>query len=243
MSEEDDKSKGDEGEKDKNLKAEMDRKFDNIQKQNQEIADQSKQTNQQIQSVLDSLSAMNQKPKPAPSVSELADLEYTDPDRYAEIKANEREDKFEKRMMDNLDKREERGQTMGRLVADFPELSDTNSKLTKRAIEIHNTLGNELKETGAGYELAVTRAAREIGTVEMSRRGEKDDGTGSEDLGEFMSDADRGERDKNKDKSSELHSKTEAFLLEIEKRTNKKINRDNVKNHVKNRKGTWGKWR
>jgi hypothetical protein len=59
---------------------------------------------------------------------------------------------------------------LGQLAADFPELTSTDSALTKRAVEIYNALPEDERTSPMAMKVAVKDAALELGLRPKSKR-------------------------------------------------------------------------
>lgn len=145
----------------KNLKAEMERKLSNSEARLSEL----QKTNELLFSKLNELTTPKAAPAPQKQVS-MSDLLYSNPEEYARI--------IEERAMERVAAQQQRAQkvngVISQLAQEFPELSDNNSSLTKRAVEIYNSLPPEEKQSSLSYRLAVKDAADELGLKPKSKR-------------------------------------------------------------------------
>jgi hypothetical protein len=142
------------------FKAEFSRKTDGLKS---EIAELKSATSV----LVEALSRTAQKPAAAAKSEEsLTDLMYSDPERYAQI--------IEERAVGRVAKQQEAQmrtqQVIGELHNEFPELNDTQSPLTKKAVEIYSSLSDEEKRSTTSYKLAVKEAAAELGVKPRSKR-------------------------------------------------------------------------
>lgn len=142
----------------KNLKSEVSRKFDNLNSQFAAL-------NQSLQQL-----AAERAPRQPTQEKPLRELMYDDPDAAAELitqRAVQRADEI-------ITSKNERQQAMqGRineLTNQYPEFAQGNGEATLTAQRIHSTLPKNLQNTAEGAELAIQRAAMELGLVPVSRR-------------------------------------------------------------------------
>jgi len=139
----------------KNLKAEMDRKLSNLQQTNEALI-------KQVQAMI--------QPKPAASSTassaKLEDVWFDKPEEAAS--------RIEERVLTKISKQQETAAksnaTIGQLVSEFPELSDNNSDLTKKAVEIYSSFSEDEKSSPVAYRAAVREAAMELGVSPKSKR-------------------------------------------------------------------------
>jgi hypothetical protein len=148
----------------KNLKAEIDRKLGNADSRMAEL----QKTNEALISKLNELTKPTQAQKPAePSMS---DLLYSDPEKYAQLIQERAEQRAVERISRQQDKIAKVNGVIGQLAAEYPELSDSNHALTKKAVEIYNSLPEEEKQTSLAYKMAVREAAEELSVKPKSKR-------------------------------------------------------------------------
>ncbi len=146
----------------KNLKSEFDRKLGNADARLAEL----QRSNELLMSKLNSIA-----PTAAAAKSEnLSDILYADPERYARIV----EERAEARAMDKMNRQQEKmgkvNNTINALAQEFPELSDGNHQLTKRAVEIYSSLSDEERNSSMSYKMAVREAADELSIKPKSKR-------------------------------------------------------------------------
>jgi hypothetical protein len=145
----------------KNLKAEMERKLGNV-------ADTLKKQNEALEAYMRA-----QAPASPKQVEEnLEDLIYSDPKRYAQIIEDRAVAKAEERVLSKTQKSNQINNTIAALSQDYPELQSDGSELTKKALEIYKSLG---EEGAAAIRAAVREAAVELGVQPMSKRKNTDD--------------------------------------------------------------------
>ena len=178
----------------KQLKGEFGRKHDSL-------AEQLKQISQQQASIAEML-----RPKPAEKpADDLSTIMYSDPARYAQII----EERAEARILEKINASsaaQQRTQSViGELGAEYPELADINSPLTKAAVAALNNLPEHERNTTAAYRLAVKQAAEDLSVKPKSKRPAADEEFGG---GEYIPRPAR--RSANK-----LSAATEAFAAEV----------------------------
>lgn len=159
----------------KNLKAEMSRKLtnteariDELTRVNQLLADQLRQANQ---------------PRPAPQEDamdekSLADLAIENPAAYAKLVEKNATKAAQKVLEQQQQAQARQNQIFGDIIAEFPEASNPNHELVKRAAEIHNGLGIDEKADPRSYKTAIYQAAAESGIKPRSKRKETEENDG-----------------------------------------------------------------
>lgn len=143
----------------KNLKAEFQRKFDNM---TAEVAKQ-RELSEQLLARIAALPTTEKKQEREP---DLSDLIYSDPKRYSEIM----EERAEARIMKKLEGQQRNANVLNQLMNEYPETGDQDHPLTKRAVEIYNGLPSDEKTSPAAYRAAVAEAAAEMGVKPRSKR-------------------------------------------------------------------------
>lgn len=155
----------------KNVKAEFNRKFDDMNKD-------LKKSNEALMAQLKDISTKYAAPAPAAqaAVSTDDDLMYSDPGAWAKkIRADavkEANVSVDEKLKAQQDMQTQQQQTMNSLYVDYPELGSSEHDLTKRAIEIHNGMSDSDKQSSLAYKLAVKEAASELGMKPKSKRAE-----------------------------------------------------------------------
>ena len=149
----------------KNIKAEMDRKLGNVDKT---LSDLTK-TNQQLAQALERLTKPAA-PAPEPQKQRYSEDWFSNPDSAAEKLVQEAERRAEKKFEARLEQQNKQTQTLSSLVAEFPELTDGSAELTKKTLEIYNSLPAEDRSSPSAYRLAVKEAALELGVQPKSKR-------------------------------------------------------------------------
>lgn len=213
-----------------NLKQEMSRKLGNYESKLNELA----QTNQQL---LQKLSQLTQ-PKPISVRSDDDDMDklwYDDPKKAAaKIKEQTKAEIMAEYQRDQEMKARTQS-TLAALVADYPELNDSNSELTRRAVEIYNGMADGEKTSPIAYKAAVREAASELGVLPVKKRQVSDDDSYTGSSSSSSSNTSRRAA-----KKDDLDPRTIAFA----KLVGLNIDDDNVKNRVKERakRTNWSKY-
>lgn len=98
------------------------------------------------------------------------------PETFLDIKPQEFERKIEQKVEQRMAERERqasrKSQALAALAAEYPEATDVSHSMHKKVLEIHSTLKAELQDTAEGYELAVSKAAMQLGIAPKSARRE-----------------------------------------------------------------------
>lgn len=140
----------------KNLKAEMNRKLENI---NATIAEQ-----------LKSLKAAPSAPAPSAPAQKKVSV-FDDEDAYAESVVSAAEERIARKLAAEREAQAKQQATIGALMSEFPELGNNDHELTKKAAEIFQALPDEDKASRLAMEAAVRKAALEVGVKPKSKRG------------------------------------------------------------------------
>jgi hypothetical protein len=120
------------------------------------------------------LAKLTELTKPAQKASakeaDLSELLYSDPQKYAEVIEARAEARAAARFQESQQKQFKTQSVLSELQAEFPELSDSNHPLYKKAVEIYNALPEDERQSAASYKLAVKSAALEEGIKPRSKR-------------------------------------------------------------------------
>lgn len=201
-----------------NVKAEMNRKFDNL-------------TNE-LRSIASKLSTPPQQTQTQPQKKKLADLAITDEDAFERELETRVAEKASTIISQHQTAQAKQQAVIGSLVAEFPELSSADHDLTKRAVEIHNTLSDEERANPAvAYKLAVQNAAIELGIRPKSKRTQS-----SED---FSLGSSSGPRPGRKPAGSDIDPNTEAFAQMLGLNTSDPKVKERLKARSKRQYGKW----
>ena len=115
----------------------------------------------------------------APSGSEddnnLEELIYKDPKAYAKAVRVQAERAANDAVNSRLQTQNETQTVLSQLAADYPELNDANSDLTKKAVEIYNALPANQRSNPLAYKIAVRDAAADMGVLVKSKRSKNND--------------------------------------------------------------------
>lgn len=184
--------------------AEMNRKFSQIQQENQRLSQQIEALTQSIVS-----SRSSQATGTTPQEENLEDLAFKDPRAYA-AKVTERATQQAQRVVsETLTQQNRSNQILGQLVSDYPELNDANSELTTKAVSIYKQLSEQERSNPLSYKAAVRDAAAELGVLPKSKRS-----TAQEGEFQFSASNPRGEQSsqsQSRRKDAELDNRTVAF--------------------------------
>jgi hypothetical protein len=105
---------------------------------------------------------------------DLDELIYKDPKQYAKrVTENAKREAMQAVQQVNA-QQQQSNQVLSQLVNDYPELSDTNSELSKRAVDIYKSLSESERNSSLGYKVAVREAAAELGSLPKSKRKQTD---------------------------------------------------------------------
>lgn len=151
----------------KNLKAEFGRKLSNTESALAEIRKQNELLAQQLQAAS----------RPATEAKKLSDVLYENPEKYAEIVKNQAQEEAMKAMAAQQAQQAKQQARVQAIVAEYPELMQTDHALTKRALEIYAQMPDEDKASPVAYQAAVTSAALETGVRPKSKRQASEDDT------------------------------------------------------------------
>ena len=150
------------------LKGEFNRKLGDTNK----LIEQMAETNKALTAKLEAL--VN--PKTPPKKEESLDaLMYSDPKRYTQLI----EERATSKAVEIV-RAETQGQGMiqariAELVAEYPELSDNNSDLTKQTVELLKGVNAMQKADPTTYEYAVLKAAQHLDVKPKSKRPKQED--------------------------------------------------------------------
>lgn len=218
----------------KNLKAEMDRKLDNI-------TQQLSQSNQSVQAMMEQalaqLSQRSQQPAANAPTRKLSDLILEDPDaaeREIENRINTRVNQAVNQVTESSSKT---NNAIVQLQNDYPELRDTNSELSQKAIAIYNNLPKHLVGTPEGTRYAIREAAAELAVIPASKRKK------SADAGDdFVAAGNTGSGSR---KPSKKEAEASEGTLALLKLMGKDPNDPKVKKHLEQavKRDTYGKYR
>lgn len=216
---------------DNNLKAEMNRKLSNIEQDNTARFDELKKFNEnllaQVQTLATAATTQKQTQQAKVESSTLEDLWYDKPDEAAAIIKEQAKKEALKEMRADQATRDQQNSVIAGLTAQYPELTDPNGKLQKRAIEIYNKMADKEKESPHASKVAVLDAAAELGiTARTSSEGDSFTGLSGSSSGTRDS-AKEVELDPNLIRFAEIMSQITGEDLTSEK------SKKNLRTHVK----------
>lgn len=177
-----------------NVKAEFSRKLSNIEAKYAAV----ESTNAQLMATLKSMA----EPKSAPvAQSKLEDVWFDKPNEAASRIKQEAKAEVMQEINAQNSRIAKQNDTLSQLVAEFPELSDGNHDLTKKAVEIYANMSSEDKTSPLAYKAAVREAASDLSIMPKSKRKYEDDdysisGGGSSSVRSERPRSDRGGIDK-----------------------------------------------
>lgn len=152
-----------------NLKGEMNRKLGNME---QKVASL-EQTNQALLQQLQSM-VKPTKEETSSSNEKIEDIWFDKPAQAADSIVS----KAEARIMQKITQREtqvaKQNQVLGKLVSEYPELSNSDHELTRKAVEIYSSFDADEKSSPVAYRAAVLEAAKELGVSPKSKRSQDD---------------------------------------------------------------------
>lgn len=147
-----------------NLKSEMNRKIANLE-----------ESNQKLLSTLESIkTAVAPKQAPAAPKKELSDLLYEDPNAFVETVVNAAVTKSAEATNKQQQMEYRKNNVITQLYNDYPELGDANDPLTKKTLEIYQSLPEDERQSPMAYKLAAREAATELGVAPKSKRPKQD---------------------------------------------------------------------
>ena len=153
-----------------NLKAEVNRKLGNYEESLQKLQEQNKQLLDQMTVQQQTLQAAQAK-KAAPTENvKLSELIYDNPDKAVEIIQQRANDAALSVVAKRDAAQAQQSQTIANIVKDYPEVSDANHALTKRAVELYNKMPELDKQLPMSYRVAVMEAAAEQSILPHSKR-------------------------------------------------------------------------
>jgi len=140
----------------KNVKAEFNRKIDNITSSQQEL----------IKAIENMTKSASESKATALEGEDIDDLLYTNPKEAA--KKIKEEAKYE--IKQELSSQAEQTNVLNQLVRDFPELNKEDHDLTKKTLEYYSKLSENDKKSPLSYKVAVHEAAANLGILPKARR-------------------------------------------------------------------------
>lgn len=180
-----------------NLKAEFNRKMANLEDSNKQL--------------LEAIKGLTPKAPTAPQ-KKVSDLIFDD----TEAAVEEIETRVTKKVAQVLDERESRtarqNQVFAALYNDYPELANQDHELTKKTVEIYNSLSEEDRKTPLAYKMAAREAATELGVKPKSKREAAND---DYSFGGSSSGQPRRTGSSSKEEDADIAAVAEAFGLNM----------------------------
>lgn len=209
-----------------NVKQEFNRKLGNVEEKMSRL----EQTNAALLQQLQGLVAPKQEPT-APSKT-INDVWLDNPEAAADMVASA----AEARVMSRLTAQAQESNTIAQLASEFPELTDNNSALTKRAIEVYGSFSKEDKKSPVAYKAAVREAAMELGIVSSSKREQYEDDVSVKGSGSNKARQEQG----GKRRTAEIDADTAEFARLV----GVNIDDPKVKERIKSRhsRRTYNRW-
>ncbi len=204
MAENDENSSAD---KDKTTAVDVTEVINSVKEQIKSMAEQSNQANQQLFQEVQGIKA-TQQAAAAPQQQAYAEEESfldLDPKAYEKRINAEVDRRVDEKIHRATTNQAQISSTIAQIVADYPEANQAGSDMQAKIVEVNNALGPDLKDTPAGYELAASKAAKQLGLIPKSLR----QNTTTEDFSMSASNSGSGKRTRSK--SDELEGKTLAF--------------------------------
>lgn len=139
----------------KNLKAEMNRKLSNVEETNKRLLEQ--------------LQALTQPRQPSSQEPKKVSV-FDDEEGYARRIKEEATVEIRRELAQQQAAEAKKQATLNQLFQEFPEIGDMENPLTKRALEIYNSLPEDERQSTVAYRDAVKSAALEQGVRPKSKR-------------------------------------------------------------------------
>lgn len=210
-----------------NIKAEMNRKLGNLEETTNARFDELRKLNEQLVTQVQTLATNNQTAKKQSVENQTADKEiddlwYDNPGKAAEVIENRAEQKALQKFREEQRAVNEQQAIIAQMVSEYPDVSDKNSKLHKRAIEIYNKMSDSDKASPLSTKVAILDAAAELGvSSKSSNPGNTDDFTLSSS----------GSATKPAIREGQVNDNTLEFARIMGLDVNDEKTRDNLKKH------------
>lgn len=215
----------------KNVQAEFYRKTE-------KLAEQQNALNQKLEQIA-SMLTQQQRPQQSSSNQSEEDLEalaYKDPKAYARV-VREAAAAEAGRIVDaRMNQQSQANSVLAQLGNEYPELADSTSDLTKRAVDIYKSLSPSEQATASAYKVAVRDAAAELGILPKAKRK-----SGGDDFTMGSSSSSQGaSRSGNQRKSEDVDVRTLAFAEAVGLNIKDKGVVDRLKQRATRK--NWGKY-
>lgn len=217
-----------------NLKGEFNRKLGNMEQQMAAMK-------QSTDALLASVQASQKREAPAPAANDVdAQIEkdwFDNPARAAATLTEKVTKQVTQQVASMNDETTRRSGVIAELVDQFPELKSQDHDLTKRAVEIYNSLSKEEQRSPISYKAAVSQAALEQGVAPKSKRQIQEE---AEDFTLNGNGSSTVRQDRNRAKGGKLDQATSDFarLMGVN------IDDEKVKERIKNNHGrkSWSRY-
>jgi len=211
----------------KNIQAEFYRKTE-------KLASEQASINQKLEQIASMLNQKQQPAAPTESEDDLEALAYKDPKMYAK-KVREAAAMEASRVVDyRMQQQNQSNAVLSQLGAEYPELSDANSDLTKKAVEYYKALSKEDQMTPSAYKVAVRDAAADLGLLPKNKRKAAGDDSFSFSGGDSSTPRNSQKRD------AEVDVRTLAFAEALGMNVKDKKVVDRIKQRAQRK--NWGKY-
>jgi hypothetical protein len=154
----------------KQLKGELNRKT----KETSELVNQLLNSQAQIQQAIAQMAKPSKKDESKDEVN-LTTLMYDDPKRYSQVIKEQAKQEALEEMRRETSSQTSVNQAIAQLAADYPELADQESELTKASVEILKSAGESERANPRTYEYAVLKAAGALDIKPRSKRTQSED--------------------------------------------------------------------
>lgn len=238
MSTEETKGQGTEGTQDQNqsdpllnLKSEMARKTEKLAEDNKKLSQQLAEISQMLQSQRPQSTNGSQS-----GDEDLEDLAYRDPKAYAKKVEERAAARADALINQRLNQQQQTNAILNQLVSDYPELSDSSSELTLKAVEIYKSMSDDEKRSSSAYKIAVRDAAADLGVLPKAKR----KATANDDFALGSGSSGVGSPNRSGNRQTELGENTLAFaeLMGLNIKDKKVVERLKQRSQRKN----WGKY-
>lgn len=152
-----------------NIKGEFSRKHDALAAQVTKLAETNAALLQQIQAL------KSPQPKPEPKEKPIEDLLYDNPAEAVQKITQKVRGDIKRELDEERTTQQRQTKAINELYSEFPEFSDQEHDLTKKALEIYGKMEDAEKADPKALKLAGYQAAVEMGVKPKSKRAQDDD--------------------------------------------------------------------
>lgn len=232
------------GQSSDNLKAEMNRKIQAIQETNSKLAEQNDNLTQKLDLIMAQLNNQSKSIQESEPAIDMEDLKYSDPDKYIELKLKDVDKRVDQKVNTVIGQQNQKTITIQQLAADYPELGDTKSALSKRAIEIAGKLSSDFMQTPDGIKLAVREAAAELGVLPKKLRIETNSNDEDFAMEDFIAGGGGGRGSDDSRKKPKSKEDLENNTIVVAELMGVNVNDSKVVERMKQyKKRNWNKWK